>query len=264
MSTRARAFTLVELLVVIGIISLLISILLPSLARARASATNIACQSNLRQIGNSLMMYCNDNRDQLPWGSSPAVQAYGWATTIAPYMGVTPDSSGNYAQPQAMMCPDAPRYSNITRSHYTANIRAFSCRDMLDLSKLPNLVWWRPAGGAPPVKLASIRPASETGLIWDAPLFRIWATDDAQAAAVDVRLDNWGQSNDGQAYMIRGRNAWIENTTPWRGDTIANAQSCNYDPGSGLLQHRCRGKQRPHARLPLPSHAEHLAEHALR
>lgn len=66
LSRRQNAFTLVELLVVIGIIALLISILLPSLNRARESAQSVACKSNLRQIGMALLDYTTRNQGWLP------------------------------------------------------------------------------------------------------------------------------------------------------------------------------------------------------
>lgn len=67
-SARIRAFTLVELLVVIGILALLISILLPVMGRARESAANVKCMSNLRTIGQAIAGYQAENKGSMPWG----------------------------------------------------------------------------------------------------------------------------------------------------------------------------------------------------
>src|SRR5256714_2053260 len=62
----SRAFTLVELLVVIGIIAVLIGVLLPALSRARQTALSAACMSNMRQVGNAALMYAMNFKGWYP------------------------------------------------------------------------------------------------------------------------------------------------------------------------------------------------------
>ena len=88
-NSSRRAFTLVELLVVIGIIALLISILLPALARARAHATAVTSMSNLRQLGIGLVQYRLENGGKYPvaaWASMPGRPRHRWADAIYPYL----------------------------------------------------------------------------------------------------------------------------------------------------------------------------------
>src|ERR1035437_5358473 len=65
-----KAFTLVELLVVIGIIAILIAMLLPALSKAREAATSVVCCSNLRQCGIAIRAYVQDNNSRFPFLSN--------------------------------------------------------------------------------------------------------------------------------------------------------------------------------------------------
>jgi prepilin-type processing-associated H-X9-DG protein/prepilin-type N-terminal cleavage/methylation domain-containing protein len=95
--SRAPAFTLVELLVVIGIIALLVAILLPVLGTARRQANTTKCMANLRSIGQALVLYANDHKGFGPICvhrndavmfplSASGEQEMRWPDRLAPYV----------------------------------------------------------------------------------------------------------------------------------------------------------------------------------
>ncbi len=70
---RKSAFTLIELLVVVAIIALLISILLPTLARAREQTRSVKCLANLKTLGQGVLVFTAENKDKLPGPLHPAL-----------------------------------------------------------------------------------------------------------------------------------------------------------------------------------------------
>jgi prepilin-type N-terminal cleavage/methylation domain-containing protein/prepilin-type processing-associated H-X9-DG protein len=96
-STR-RGFTLVELLVVIGIIALLISVLLPALSQANRSARSVKCAANLRQIGQAFMMYVNDHKgilvNPVEYDASFNPTTVFWHQRLSEYLGSSGERGG--------------------------------------------------------------------------------------------------------------------------------------------------------------------------
>lgn len=130
-SKKRTAFTLIELLVVISIIALLLSILMPSLGKAKAQAQAIVCRVNLKSATFALLLYTEDNKGYFnpPWGArrrdgssitdiNEMAERTMWHYLAAPY----------YDDPKALMCPTAsiPVYSD--RSWYGHNRNAWSLR----------------------------------------------------------------------------------------------------------------------------------------
>ena len=114
---RHAAFTLVELLVVIGIIAVLIGILLPTLNGARRAAYTVQCSSNMKQLATAMLMYINDNKGKFPPCASDQIT------------GITP--GGGFWWPDALVKDGYIKGSNLNvykKTPSTTDEKVFSSR----------------------------------------------------------------------------------------------------------------------------------------
>ncbi|MDB5332376.1 MAG: N-terminal cleavage protein [Phycisphaerales bacterium] len=131
---RVAAFTLVELLVVIGIIALLISILMPALSRAREQAKQVQCMSNMRQLAMAFRMYVDANKGKYPRPAAnvlPEDWIY-WSSgrnldegKIVPYL------NGTHFRADAYRCPSDDAVTHASGYYYSYSVNELICHYQL-------------------------------------------------------------------------------------------------------------------------------------
>ena len=120
-STRRTAFTLVELLVVVGIVGLLVSILLPTLASARRGARDVACKANLKTMMQAQMLYANANR-VLAGPSLGGPEAEQWMPRLRSQLDESPDLLAEWSD--VAFCPEQDR-GEVGHNAYLYGINSF-------------------------------------------------------------------------------------------------------------------------------------------
>jgi prepilin-type N-terminal cleavage/methylation domain-containing protein/prepilin-type processing-associated H-X9-DG protein len=199
-STKRRGFTLVELLVVIGIIAALIGILLPVLSGVQARGRDLKCQSNLRQIVQAMIGYAAENKGIMPygfyydpsvndahpdpwnsanhWGPKSGSRFISWASLVGKYMVRRASGDNGFVNfPPVLKCPEAEMvYPHVVS--YAANwVVSVSPFDDLRVGRAPQ------AQLKPPPQTLLMK---DTALLWDTAIQPDWANSVGFLLGADI------------------------------------------------------------------------------
>ncbi len=209
-----RAFTLIELLVVIAVIAVLVSLLLPTLSKAREAGRAVQCLSNLKNCAIIVQTYADESKGYSPAIGWPYDRAPNWAVVIQNSAGQASNLASETRPPRSVLvCPSASAF------HGRAMLRTYAINATGHAGQPGDADTFEPAAGDPNplpthVRLDRAKFPSTTPLLTDSTsppqgalttptLLCASLIDFRQPAMVDARLGKYHASNQGwQACML--------------------------------------------------------------
>jgi prepilin-type N-terminal cleavage/methylation domain-containing protein/prepilin-type processing-associated H-X9-DG protein len=172
--TSGCGFTLIELLVVIAIIALLLSILMPSLGKARSLTKRLVCAHNLKQIDLAMRLYLDGNDDTYPCAEDPVYtnpdtnqkvwlwMGRGWRSFVEPYLGGNIDANN----PSVLFCPqDKKAKYDYESTSYAYSMSFYHSPDQIDAMNSPSSTCGENNPFVPSVPQRILNVAKPTGKI---------------------------------------------------------------------------------------------------
>jgi prepilin-type N-terminal cleavage/methylation domain-containing protein/prepilin-type processing-associated H-X9-DG protein len=199
--SRRKGFTLVELLVVIGIIAVLVGLLLPALNQARRQSRSVKCLSNLRSLGQALMLYAENNERMWPYARHDTYSVDGiqtrWADRLVPYV----SSSNRDASLQTTADYDMLRNASVL----------WGCPEWSEKEK-SDVSYARTGYGMSLYPLARDKPTTD---------LKTWNIKTVSLAGKTARVSEWARKGSDRVVLADGQQDYINVPSAWRPDSGA-------------------------------------------